>query len=915
MKITHLRTNHMKNPLGYSMKYPIVSWKVVGAKGTKTEEAIVNIAKDIEMKQIVAEFSGENVNSFGTELPITLEASTRYYWNVEVITDVKEDAISEVAWFETPKQDEEWVAEWITSEHEDGRVVFHSFGIENEVQKARLSMSAVGMYEVYIDGEKIGDEYLSPNFNDYDSWIQFQTYEVEQYLKEGNHLIEIVMGDGWYKGRYLTFSEGTPNCKYGNCCAAIAEMQITYKNETNEIIKTDLNWKSRKSHIRQNSIYDGEVYDDTFDTSEEYPVKLESLGTERLKARLSLPVKKMLTLKPKELIITPIGEKLLDFGQNMAGWIVFKNHLPKGVSCTLTGGEILQNDCFYHENMRSAKTEFTYISNGEEKWIRPHFTYYGFRYMKLEGFGENVSLDDFEAWVLYSEMEQTGTIRTGNDKVNQLISNVLWGQRSNFIDVPTDCPQRDERLGWTGDTQIFCETASFNMDTQEFYRKHMLDVWCEQQKNNGMVPMVVPDLFMTAGSAAWGDVATIVPWQQYVMYGDKQLLKEQYPGMKAWVDYILWMDNESGGSRLWKSGTHFGDWVSLDATDGQDTGGTDVHYIATVYYYHSADLTAKAAKVLGLHEEEKKYNQLKEEIKEAFQNEYFTPSGRLVFNTQTAYVLALFFNLCPEKDIPMMVDGLVRKLKEKNDHLTTGFVGTPYLCPILSSNGYNDKAYTLLLNEDFPGWLYAVNNGATTIWERWNSVLTDGTMHPDGMNSLNHYAYGSIQEWMYKTMLGINQADDSVAWMKLVICPQPDRRIQSAEATFDSPMGKIISAWRYDGDKIDFSFEIPFDVEAEILLPNGRHYNVKSGSYQYKMHVKPAKIMWNIDMTLEELMQDDEVVSILEQFIPEIVKHKDEYYEDKPLCECVSFVFNIYTLLDLDKIEKALEDLNKKRNL
>ena len=904
----------MENPLGYSMTYPVVSWKVVDANGKKTEEAIVTVAKDIEMKQIVAEVSGEKAKSFGTELPLILEASTRYYWNVEVITDAGEDVISEVAWFETPKQGEKWMAEWITSESEDGRVVFKTFAIEKKVEKARLSISAVGLYEVYIDGVKVGDEYLTPNFNDYDSWIQFQTYEMEQYLEKGKHLIEIVMGDGWYKGRYLTFSEGTPNCKYGDCCAAIAELKVVYEDGDAEIIKTDYSWKSRKSHIRENSIYDGEIYDDTFETSEEYQVKAASLGTERLKPRLSLPVKKMLTLKPKELIKTPAGELLLDFGQNMAGWVVFKNHLQKGEKCTLTGGEILQKDCFYHENMRSAKTEFTYISNGEEKWVRPHFTYYGFRYMKLEGFGENISLDDFEAWVLYSEMEQTGTIITGHDKVNQLISNVLWGQRGNFIDVPTDCPQRDERLGWTGDTQIFCETASFNMDTQEFYRKHMFDVWCEQQKNNGMVPMVVPDLFMTAGSAAWGDVATIVPWEQYVMYGDKQLLKEQYPGMKAWVDYILGMDNESGGTRLWKSGTHFGDWVSLDATDGQDTGGTDVHYIATVYYYYSTDLTAKAARVLGLKEEEKQYNHLKEEIKTAFQNEYFTPSGRLVFNTQTAYVLALYFDLCPEKDIPMMVEGLVQKLKEKKDHLTTGFVGTPYLCPTLSSHGYNDKAYTLLLNEDFPGWLYAVNNGATTIWERWDSVLTDGTMHPDGMNSLNHYAYGSIQEWMYKTMMGINQNKDSIAWKNIVLCPQPDRRIQNAEATFDSPMGKIVSSWRYDGNKIKFAFEIPFDTVAEIQLPDGQHYSVKAGVYQYEIMESPAPAKWNVDMTLEELLKDKDVASLLDQYIPEIVKHKNDYYQEKSLRESISFVFNIYTLLDLDKIEKAFDALNNKKN-
>lgn len=912
MKITHLRTNHMKNPLGYFLGNPVLSWKVREAKGKKTKQAVVKVAQDPKMEQIICEITGEEVHSYGTELAITLNEATRYYWNVNVITDGGENATSETAWFETSKNEKSWDAEWITPDFSENGIVYQNFSVEDKIINARLSISAVGLYEVYIDGKKVGDEYFTPSFNDYDSWIQFQTYDIAEMLQKGDHIIEIIMGSGWYKGRHLTFSEGTPECKYGDCCAAIAELKMTFSDKTEKIVKTDCNWKSRKSKIREDSIYDGEVYDDTYDNSTEYSVKIADIGTERLQARLSLPVRKMHTLKPKCIIKTLENETLIDFGQNMAGWVTFYNRLPKGQKCTMIGGEILQNECFYHDNMRSAKTQFTYISDGVEKWVRPHFTYFGFRYMKIEGFAEDISLEDFEACVLYSDMEQTGTMTTGHEKVNQLISNILWGQRSNFIDVPTDCPQRDERLGWTGDTQIFCETASFNMDTQEFYRKHMLDVWYEQQKNNGMVPMVVPDLFMTASSAAWGDVATIVPWKQYLMYGDKQLLKKQYPGMKAWVDYIQWMDNESGSTRLWKSGTHFGDWVSLDATDGQDTGGTDVHYIATAYYYHSADLTERAANVLGLEEDAKKYNKLKEEIKTAFQREYFTPSGRLVFDTQTAYVVALYFELCQEKDIPLITEKLVNKLREKNDHLTTGFVGTPYLCPVLSTHGYNDKAYTLLLNEDFPSWLYAVNMGATTIWERWNSVLPDGTMHPDGMNSLNHYAYGSIQEWMYQTMLGIKHYGDMPAWEKIVLCPQPDRRIGSAEAVFDSPMGKIVSKWNYDGDKIHFYFEVPFDTDAEIRLPDGQIYMVSAGAYQYEIKTEVSEKKLSVDDLLEDLIEQDDVTELLETYVPEIIKHKDDYYQGKTLRESISFVFNIYTLLDLEKIKRELENLELK---
>lgn len=901
----------MNNPLGYSMKKPVASWKIIESNGKKAKEQIITVSKNTEMTEIVCKVSGKAAHSTGTELPITLEESTRYYWNVYVITEAGETAISDVAWFETAKNETEWKAYWITPEIQECEVLYKKIYIGKEVKKARLSMSAVGLYEAYLDGQKIGDEYLTPNFNDYDSWIQFQTYEMDGELDKGEHLLEIKLGDGWYKGRYLTFSNGTPNHKYGEHLAAIAELNIEFEDGTKEIVITDETWNSRQSKIRENSIYDGELIDDTHDISVEYAVKKIDIGTKRLKARLSLPVKKMMVLKPQSVIHTPKNETVLDFGQNMAGWFVFYNRLGKGEKCVLTGGEILQNDSFYHGNMRSAKTRFTYVSDGVKKWIRPHFTYYGFRYVKLEGFGENINLHDFEAWVLYSEMEQTGTMKTGHEKVNQLISNILWGQRSNFIDVPTDCPQRDERLGWTGDTQIFCETASFNMDTQQFYRKHMFDVWCEQQKNKGMVPMVVPDLFMTAGSAAWGDVATIVPWEQYLMYGDQELLEGQYPSMKAWVDYILEMDNQSGATRLWKSGTHFGDWVSLDAADGQDTGGTDVHYIATVYYYYSAVLVSKAAGILGRVEEEEKYTQLQKEIKEAFQKEYFTPAGRLVYHTQTAYILPLYFDLCPEGAISQTVEGLIKKLRDNQEHLTTGFVGTPYLCPVLSKYGYHDKAYGLLLNEEFPGWLYAVNMGATTVWERWNSVLPDGTMHPDGMNSLNHYAYGSIQGWMYKDMMGIRQKENSTAWKSIVLCPNPDQRLGFAEATFESPMGRIVSAWKYDGNEILFMFEVPFDTEAEIILPDGRREVVTTGAYQYKVKAQHPKCEWNADMKLEVLLADEACAALLEEYVPEIIHHKDDYYQGQTLREAIGFVFNIYTYLDLAKVEEKLYELSK----
>lgn len=919
MKIVHLRTNHMNNPLGYDLGKPVVSWKVEETKGKFTQNAVVQAATDPNFQNIVYEISGKNLDSYGTVLDIPMEPSVRYYWKVKITTDKDEEAVSSTAWFETPKNPHVWKGIWISPDFqknskEDG-IVFHEFNISKTVKKARLSISGLGLYEVYIDGKKVGDEYLTPNFNDYFSWIQFQTYEAEEYLCPGTHKIEIWLGSGWYKGKHLTFNEGNPDCHYGDTSGTIAELKVFYEDGTEELFQTDLTWKGRRSCIRANSLYDGEIIDETFNQSEIFSVKELNIGTEQLKARLSLPVRKKLIKKPKELILTPKGERVLDFGQNMAGWIVFYNRLDKGQTCKMTGGEILQQGNFYHENMRSAKTEFTYTSDGESKWIRPHFTYYGFRYIKLEGFPENIKLEDFEAWVLYSDMEETGSIITGNEKVNQLISNILWSQRSNFIDVPTDCPQRDERLGWTGDTQVFCKTASFNMDTQEFYRKHMYDVWSEQKKNNGMVPMVVPDLFLTATSAAWGDIAVIVPWVQYQMYGDRSLLKKQFSGMKAWVEYIYKMGKEEGETGLWKAGTHFGDWLSLDTLDGRATGGTDVHFIASAYYYYSVSLLVNAAEVLNLCKDSEKYSKLKQKIRASFIKEYYTGTGRLAVDTQTAYILVLYLHLYPEGKEKNLILRLVDKIKENKNHLTTGFVGTPLLCPVLSQYGYGDLAYTLLLNEDFPGWLYAVNMGATTIWERWNSVRPDGTMHPDGMNSLNHYAYGSIQEWMYQYMLGIQEEKNVPAWKSFILRPQPDQRIGKAEAVFDSPFGKIVSAWEYKESNIFFHFEIPFDTSAKILLPDGQEKTVTAGSYDYvtKKEALPAKEPG--DRYLEDLLNDTEISVLLQQRIPAITKHKDDTYKGKTLRESMNEVFNRYTLLDLKKLEEEIKCLSLSKQI
>lgn len=909
MKIVNTNVNHIKNPLGFHMDSVTFQWEVVESRGTRPISNRLLISTRPEMTEPVYDSGKILLDSIGTVVDAAWEPSTRYYWTVSVTDDVGETAVSDAAWFETPKKEKKWAAQWIvsTAEGENG-LVYTDFQVEKPIAKARLSITGVGLYETYLNGQKIGDEYLTPNFNDYATFIQFQTYEVEPYLSDGKNTLEIWLGDGWYKGRYMVMGPGPDRNKYGDRQAALAELVLTYEDGTTEIVKTDESWLSRKSTITSSSIYDGEVLDDTVDATASSPVEVVDLGYDLLQARRSLPVKVMLTRKPVELIRTPKGEAVLDFGQNMAGWVRIYNRLPAGAICRYVAGELLQDGCFYHENMRSAKTQFIYTSDGTEKWVRPHFTWYGFRYLLLEGFPEDVSLEDFEADVLYSDMEQTGWVTTDNDKVNQLISNVLWGQRSNYIDVPTDCPQRDERLGWTGDTQIFSTTAAYNMNVAGFFRKYMYDVSCEQAKREGRVPFVVPAVcFNNQVSAAWSDVATVVPWNLYRMYGDKELLREQYTGMKAWTDYIISQDEASGNTRLYTTDNHFGDWLALDAPPEVPTGGTDMVLIATAYYYMSADLTAKAAEVLNERKDAKYYRTLADEIKFAFQREYLTENGNLTQHTQTAYALTLYAGLYRDGQGQVLADQLEQTIQKNGGYLNTGFVGTPCLCPMLTQFGKSKLAYQLLLNEECPSWLYAVNQGATTIWERWDSVLPDGHINPAGMNSLNHYAYGSILEWIYRYAAGMEPMEPG--WKSVRFQPNPDPRLGRMEASYHSVSGSVKSAWCYQADSIiAYSFEVPFGVTATLTLPGEESVTLAPGTHSFTRPVTPERKTYSGDTDLSVLLADDAAKAIIAQYAFGLTMIPPQFAQGT-LRSVMLFPFSDYNKLTYDKLAEALSYL------
>lgn len=838
MKITHLKTNHISNPLGFAIHQPSFSWIVEETPDTVQTAAQVLISLDQDFKQVIfdsGKVAGNSIDSLAYRPPITLKPCTRYFWKVRIWGE-SENAESDTVWFETAKMDERWQAEWITPDFGDNQthpILYKPFELPAPVKQARAYVCGLGLYHLSINGEKIGNEYFTPFCNAYDQWIQYQTFDITDQLQAGSNLVSVMLGNGWYKGRYG--ANGGTIGFYGDRFALICEIHITLENGEKVVITTNPSWRAQPSPVIESDIFDGETYDSRISnqataSEKSFPVKPIPLDTSRLEPRRSPPVYVMEEIKPIAVIHTPAGETVLDMGQVMTGWVRFKTSAPTGTHIQLQFGEVLQGGNFFRDNLRTAKAEYIYIANGAEAVAEPYFTFFGFRFVKISGWIGDFNIDNFTGCVVYSQMDMIGEIETSNKKINQLFQNAMWGQKGNFLDIPTDCPQRDERLGWTGDIQIFSGTACFNMDVNAFLTKYAYDLGKEQVKMGGMVPHIVPMSNLSrGGSTAWGDVATILPWTLYEFYGDTAILEAQFESMKAWVDYIRSIDDSSGGRKLWTEGSHFGDWLALDVTISDPTsrkGGTPEDFIASAFYCYSARLVAKAATVLGKHEEADAYQNLSDEIKLAIQSEYFTPTGRLAIPTQTGYVLALFMDLAPEAYRERVKRDLILKLNSDKQHLRTGFVGTPYLCRVLSSIGANDLAYKLLLNEDYPSWLYAINLGATTIWERWNSINPDGSISSTSMNSLNHYAYGSIVEWMYRDMCGLNPAtgkDAITGFRNARIEPKPDVSLEWAKARYRSAVGYFESGWCIDdAGQLILEIKIPFNASATILLPEAQ---------------------------------------------------------------------------------------------
>ena len=875
MKIENCKVNHLINPCGFEIEGPVFSFLVKETEGKNLAWAEITVSDNPEMKHILAATGRRVLDFTGEKLSFAVQPRTRYYWRVSACTDAGEMAESDVQWFETGKLDEPWRGLWITCTDEDMEqsdpVFSKSFSVSGEVISARLYISGLGMFEARLNGNKISDEYLTPYCTDYENTVQYMTFDLTDQISE-NNTISVELADGWYKGRF-GFDQRNDKGYYGSSRKMIAELYLRYADGREEIIASDDTWEVHRGSIRFSSIYDGEHRDDTCQKKKETAMILseEESGKLHLCARRSLPVRVMEILEPAELIHTPAGETVIDLGQNIAGIFRLRVHEPAGKEIHLQFGEVLQNGNFYRDNLRTAKAEYIYVSDGEEHILEPKFTYYGYRYAKIEGI-DTLDPSDFQGLVLYSDIETVGKLETGDEKMNRLIANIQWGQKGNFIDVPTDCPQRDERMGWTGDTQVFAPTACYFTDSYAFYAKYLADLRTEQKKLNGKIPNVIPSFGITDTSSVWGDVAVILPWTLYLYYGDISVLEESFDSMKAWVDYITGTDGET---HHWREVFHFGDWLALDhpqRTKDQVKGGTDEGYIADVYYMYSASLTAKAAKILKKEDDAAKYAALSEKIRSGIEEEFFTARGRCAVNTQTAYVLALKHHLSSD---PGKILGMLKQLLKYSDgKLQTGFTGTPLLLPVLSEYEEDRTAYEILHNEEYPGWLYEVNLGATTVWERWNSMEADGSVSSTGMNSFNHYSYGSVGEWMWKTVAGISPCEDAPGFRRVMLRPVPDYDLKEAHASFRSPSGMYETAWKViDVNHISLDVTVPFGCSAVLELPYSRKEPVEltAGTYAFCYETDvPLKTILSVNDTLKTLLDDSKAKKVLMEKMPQI---------------------------------------------
>jgi alpha-L-rhamnosidase len=707
-----------------------------------------------------------------------------------------------------------------------------SFSVGKGVRSARIYSSALGTYQLYLNGERVGKDVLAPGWTDYHKRVVYQTYDVTAQLRQGANAICAILGDGWFAGALSwvqqPYNFGSPPVRL------LVQLEIEYTDGSHEVVASDQSWKGGASPILVSEIYNGESYDarleqggwdqPSFSDSRWGGVIVFPEEAEPLVAQNFQPIRVTETLQPKTITNPAPGVYIYDLGQNMVGWARLHVSGKAGTKVRLRFGEVLQpNGELYTENLRTAEATDTYILHGKStETFEPHFTFHGFRYIEITGYPGTPSRDAVEGIVFYTDAPFTMQFDTANKIVNQLWSNILWGQRGNFLSVPTDCPQRDERLGWMGDAEVFWRTATFNANLAAFSHKFTADIR-DAQGSNGAFADVSPRIGPTTDSVAgWADAGVIIPWTAYLQYRDARILEENWAAMEKWMEHLA----GANPNYLWlkERGNDYGDWLAIGSQTSKDL-------IATAFWAYDASLMMRIAQTLGHAADAQKYRQLFAKIRTAFNQEYVRPEGTVGTGSQTSYVLALHMDLLPLNLRAAAAEKLVDDIRSHDWHLTTGFLGTPYLMIELSNSGHSDVAYKLLLQKTYPSWGYMIERGATTMWERWNA---DQMMGDPSMNSYNHYAYGAVAEWLYRYAAGIDEAPEDPGFHRILLHPQFDASLGEVKATYDSLYGAITSNWKAEGNTISWDVVIPPNTTTVLYFPGDTTTRVSEGGKELR---------------------------------------------------------------------------------
>lgn len=850
IRITQMRTNGLNNPTGTDPDVEhTFSW-ILSSDMQNIEQQAYRIYVSSNGKKIWDSGKVFSANSTSVKLEQELTDDTRYEWTLQVWDNHGNSSKKSSAGWQTGIPSEAWTAEWISSGSSAPSYFRKNAEMKGKVKKATAYVTSHGIYEAFINGQRIGNHQLTPGWTSYSKRLQYQAYDVTGLLQKGNNAIAATVSPGWYSGG---MNVGAPEkrFRYGNDVSLLMQISVEYTDGRKETIITDGDWEccvpaedntAKAGGITFANIYDGQTVDGRLidrnwagrepQTSWTRKAMVLDMPKEHITATINEPVKTYEPIQAIKYIVTPKGEKVIDFGQNIVGWEKVRLSGKKGDTVRITHAEVLDKEGnFYTENMRAAKTTSTFILNGDtEETFEPRHTFYGFRYIKVEGIEGDLDISDYQAIPISSGFDRIGHFSCSDPVINQLQRNIEWGFWDNFVDVPTDCPQRDERLGWTGDAHIFYRTATFLGKVDMFFQKWLNDLKADQ-KEDGRVPRVIPNTYKGSyrtAATGWADACAIIPWNQYMAYGDIRILENQYESMKAWVDYMI--SQSEGNGWLWNNGSHYGDWLfySLPNDPRGESAVTSRHLVAQCFYANSVDIVSRTASLLGKNDDAEYYTEVASKVREAYMNEYVTPNGLISSDTQTAYVLALEFDMLPEELRSQAMDRLTKNIERYKNHITTGFLGTSYICNVLTENGRSDIAYKLLLQETCPSWIYSVKKGATTIWERWNSIMEDGSII-DGMNSFNHYSYGSIGDWLYRSAVGIKEG--APGYKKIIIRPHPGGDFTQMEASTMTPYGKVAACWTAENNTLKtLEVEIPVNTTAEIYVPTSSVEKVECSS-------------------------------------------------------------------------------------